>query len=87
MKIISLRWRHGSSDFVHVICNGDVSKAQFDKLKKADKLRQFDISEFSTDSFADALNYIETETETTEKTLKEGQANSRYKGEIYAEEQ
>lgn len=69
MKIIAIKWRAGSSDFVHVICNDDVADTQYKRLRKADTLAQFDIAVFSPDQFIDALNYVESETESLAKEV------------------
>lgn len=69
MKIIAIKWKAGSSDFVHVICNDDVATRQFNLLRQADRLSQFDIAVFASDGFADALDYVNSETASLEKEV------------------
>ena len=63
MKITTLRWKDGSSDYTHVVSNDEVAEARFDQLRKADKDGLFDITQFNADTFTDALNYIKDETD------------------------
>lgn len=70
MKIISIKWRHGSSDFVHITCNDDVAQSQLNQLRKADTQDLFDIAVFMVDSFGDALQYIKDETTLAKKDAK-----------------
>ena len=67
MKIISIRWKRGSSDFVHIIVNDDVSRARYNELRCTDTEGLFDIAEFSADTYADALQYVKAETATAER--------------------
>lgn len=70
MKIISIKWKHGSSDFVHVIANEDVAEKQYQALRRADPHGLFDLAVFLADSFNDALDYVKTESHDYVETLK-----------------
>lgn len=60
MKIIAIKWRHGSSEFVHAVVNGD-GRAEYAQLKKADSRGLFDISVFEPDTYKDTLEFVKTE--------------------------